>query len=121
MSSLRGYFQGHFDMVPTSLSQIVEAFFKMVVGLGLAVFIASLNIQDPNIPDLGERLPAVGAILGVSTGSAVALVYLSVVYFRRRRGALPTPPARAASSSGTCCCWPSPSPWAPGPTPSSPW
>lgn len=89
MSSLRGYFQGHFDMVPTSFSQIVEAFFKMVVGLALAVYIASLNIQDPNIPDLGERLPAVGAIIGVSTGSAVALVYLSVVYFRRRRGALP--------------------------------
>lgn len=88
MSSLRGYFQGHFDMVPTSFSQIVEAFFKMVVGLGLAVFLASLNIQDPNVPDLGERLPAVGAIIGVSTGSAVALGYLSVVYFRRRRGAL---------------------------------
>lgn len=88
MSSLRGYFQGHFDMVPTSFSQIVEAFFKMVVGLALAVYIASLNIQDPNIPDLGERLPAVGAIIGVSTGSAVALCYLSFVYCRRRRGAL---------------------------------
>lgn len=82
MSALRGYFQGHFNMVPTGVSQIIEAFFKLVVGLGLAMFIASLALQPA---DFGEQMAAVGAIIGVSAGSVFALGYMLVAYFRARR------------------------------------
>lgn len=82
MSAFRGYFQGHFNMTPVSVSQVIESFLKLVVGLGLAVFITGLAIQPP---DLGERLPAVGAIIGVSTGSVAALVYMVLTYLRHRR------------------------------------
>ena len=40
MSAYRGYAQGHSDMVPTAVSQIIEAFLKLVVGLGLAWYAA---------------------------------------------------------------------------------
>ncbi|MEG2097193.1 MAG: oligosaccharide flippase family protein, partial [Pseudoflavonifractor sp.] len=37
MSAFRGYAQGHSNMVPTTISQIIEAVFKLVMGLGLAM------------------------------------------------------------------------------------
>ena len=85
MSSFRGYFQGHFNMWPTGVSQIIEAFFKLVVGLALAYALLKMNVRNPEIPDLGERLPAVGAIIGVSIGSVVALVFMLFIYARHRR------------------------------------
>ncbi|MDE6107356.1 MAG: polysaccharide biosynthesis protein [Oscillospiraceae bacterium] len=88
VSAFRGYFQGHFNMAPTGVSQIIEAIFKVVVGLPFAYALLKMNIEDPNVPDLGERLPAVGAIVGVSVGSIVALLYMIFVYLKHRQ-ALP--------------------------------
>lgn len=85
ISSFRGYFQGHFNMWPTGVSQVIEALFKLVVGLALAMLFLKLNFQSPTEPDLGERMPAVGAIIGVSTGSVVALLLLLFLYARHRR------------------------------------
>lgn len=87
ISSFRGYFQGHFNMWPTGISQVIEALFKLVVGLALAMLFLKLNFQSPTEPDLGERMPAVGAIIGVSTGSVVALAFLLFLYVRHRRSA----------------------------------
>ena len=33
MSAFRGYFQGQFNMMPTGVSQVIEAVFKLVIGL----------------------------------------------------------------------------------------
>ena len=77
MSAFRGYFQGHFNMMPTGISQVIEAFFKLVVGLALALFLVNV-IQKP-------ELGSVGAIIGVSCGSVVALVYILFLFFRDRR------------------------------------
>ena len=83
MSSFRGFFQGHFNMWPTGISQVIEAFFKLIIGLGLAVYLVLIAAK----PEFGS----VGAIIGVSSGSVVALVYLLFVFFRfrlRERGAV---------------------------------
>ena len=85
VSAFRGYFQGHFNMTPTGVSQIIEAAFKVLVGIPLAYALLKMNIQNPDIPDLGERLPAVGAIIGVSVGSIVALLYMVFLYLKYRR------------------------------------
>lgn len=77
MSAFRGYFQGHFNMMPTGISQVIEAFFKLVVGLALALFLVNV-VQKP-------ELGSVGAIIGVSCGSVVALVYILFLFFRDRR------------------------------------
>ena len=76
MSAFRGYFQGHFDMMPTGVSQVIEAGFKLVVGLILAVlFMRTIST------DFGS----VGAIIGVSCGSVVALLFILMLFFRRKR------------------------------------
>lgn len=77
MSAFRGYFQGHFNMMPTGISQVIEAFFKLVVGLALALFLVNV-IQKP-------ELGGVGAIIGVSCGSVVALLYILYLFFRDRK------------------------------------
>lgn len=78
ISSFRGYFQGHFNMWPTGISQVIESVFKLVVGLMLAFYAVFVLTQ----PDLG----AVGAIIGVSCGSVVALVFLILHFVKVRRG-----------------------------------
>ena len=76
MSAFRGYFQGHFNMWPTGISQVIESFFKLVIGLALAIYLVIVISK----PDFGS----VGAIIGVSSGSVVALLYLLAVFFRTR-------------------------------------
>lgn len=78
MSPVRGYFQGHLNMWPTGVSQIIESFFKLAIGLLLAVYLVNVA----GLPEYGS----VGAIIGVSIGSLAALVYLLLFFIRSRRG-----------------------------------
>ena len=68
MSTFRGYFQGRSNMLPTSISQVIEAVVKLVVGIGLAV----LFLKTTN----SVALAAGGAILGVTVSCLVSSVYL---------------------------------------------
>ena len=56
MSAYRGYAQGHSDMVPTAVSQVLEALTKLGVGLVLAWYILYLGF--------GSEFSAAGAIGG---------------------------------------------------------
>jgi len=78
MSAFRGYFQGHFDMAPTAVSQVIEAGSKLVIGLALAFYFVKVALD----PEKGS----VGAIVGVSCGSVVALVFLLRTFRASRRG-----------------------------------
>lgn len=100
LSVERGFFQGQSNMIPTSISQIIEAAGKLVIGLTLAgVFMmlqkkAGLLTAQPD----GSALPAGSpeaaalsnahakaaglAILGVTLGTVVAAVYMVL---RRRK------------------------------------
>jgi stage V sporulation protein B len=77
LSAFRGYAQGHGNMVPTSVSQVIEAVVKLVVGLGLAAML--LNMGKSN------SIAAAGAIMGVTLGTLIALVYMFVDYVKTRR------------------------------------
>ena len=84
LSAFRGYAQGHMNMAPTAVSQIMEALCKLFLGLALAAFIMQGGIAS--IP--GEErnsFAAAGAITGVTVGTVLALVYMSVNYLRTRR------------------------------------
>ena len=80
LSALRGYFQGHSQMTPTAVSQIIEALCKLVIGLALAFFMVKAGAE--------ESKTAAGAIVGVSIGCAVAAFYM-IACFRRHRATLP--------------------------------
>ena len=68
VSTYRGFFQGQSNMQPTSVSQVLEAVFKLVIGLAAAYTV--LHFTD-SIP-----LAAAGAILGVTVGCVASAVYL---------------------------------------------
>jgi len=69
MSTYRGFFQGQSNMLPTSVSQILEAVCKLVVGIAAAVLI---SIYTKSIP-----LAAGGAILGVTASCLISSFYLN--------------------------------------------
>lgn len=68
MSVIRGYYQGLSDMVPTAVSQVLEALGKLVMG-----YLAASLLQRAGY---GLPVAAAGAIAGVTFGSAVSTLYL---------------------------------------------
>ena len=79
-SSLRGYFQGRSNMVPTATSQTIEAVTKVIIGVGLAFYIIGNFDVDP------DRWAAVGAIIGVSVSAGLGAIYLLLFkFFQGRR------------------------------------
>ena len=68
MSAYRGYTQGLGDMVPTSVSQIIETLCKVVFGLSAAW----LLIRRGESGSVG----AAGGIFGVTVGTLLGLVYI---------------------------------------------
>lgn len=68
ISTYRGFFQGQGNMRPTSNSQMLEAVFKLVVGLAVAFTVMYLT---KNV-----ALAAGGAILGVTVSCFVSVIYL---------------------------------------------
>ena len=68
LSAYRGYFQGFSNMVPTSISQIIEAAARLFLGLGLAWYLS--RTQD------NMAVTVAGAIFGVTIGTGIAAVYL---------------------------------------------
>ena len=89
VSAYRGFFQGQSNMTPTSVSQIFEAVTRLVVGLGLAWLVMKLTGEayvrmqgivlapGETAQDYGDiTLAAGGAILGVTLGSLISVIYL---------------------------------------------
>ena len=68
LSAFRGYAQGHGNMTPTAVSQIIEALCKLTVGLGLAFWLVGHGADASHA--------AAGAITGVTVGTIVALAYM---------------------------------------------
>ena len=75
MSAFRGFFQGQSDMIPTSVSQVLEAVCKLAVGLAAAWISYDSTKSIP--------LAAGGAILGVTSGCVLSTLFL----YGRFRGA----------------------------------
>lgn len=77
MSAMRGYFQGHAQMTPTAVSQVIEAICKLTIGLALASAFKN-SMED-------ESMAAAGAILGVSVGCLLGAAYMYFCYRRHTR------------------------------------
>ena len=85
-SAFRGYFQGRRRMLPTALSQVMEACGKLFLGLAFAGFALGR----------GESLPtaAAYAVLGLTVGTALSVLYLwgqKILSDRRERTPVPNP------------------------------
>ena len=69
-SAVRGYFQGNQNMMPTAVSQVIEAVGKLVLGVLLATWAVRAGWS-------AERASAL-AVLGLVAGTAISMLYLLV-------------------------------------------
>lgn len=93
MSSYRGYYEGLSNMVPTAVSQVLEALGKLVLGLtfsnlimkyGLHRYTLGQSVFGETVTTKQEALSAIypfaaaGAIGGVTIGTLMGLVFLII-------------------------------------------
>ena len=78
-SALRGYFQGYQRMLPTALSQLLEAVGKLVFGLLLAKWALARGYDTPTV--------AAAAGLGLTLGTLLSLLYLLLekLFFQKEK------------------------------------
>ena len=68
LACMRGYTQGQGNMTPTAVSQVLEALSKLGIGLALAWYIFQAG--------MGQKFVAAGAILGVTIGTVLSMLFL---------------------------------------------
>lgn len=74
VSVYRGYAQGHSDMIPTAISQVMEVLCKLVFGIALAWVLAGSGYGTPVV--------SAGAIVGVTIGLGLAVPIL--MWYKKR-------------------------------------
>lgn len=70
----KSYYQGNANMTPTAVSQVIEAFVKLICGYGFALLYSHLSPQ----------YTAAAAIMGVTVGEITATFILYVLYLPHR-------------------------------------
>lgn len=75
---LRGYFQAHGTMLPTSVSQIVEQVANAIISIGAAVLFIYLfaGSNEEKRPVFG----AMGSAAGIGAGVVTGLIFMLIVY-----------------------------------------
>ena len=76
MSSYRGYFQGRREMSKIAISQIVEQFFRVSLGLLLGYVL---------MKSYGPEMGAAGGVLGAAVGGFASAVFLIYIYLRNAK------------------------------------
>ncbi len=79
MSTYRGYYEGLRNMIPTAVSQVIEATGKLVLGLVLVWLTKYVCINVYGMTET-QSLPfaAGAAVLGVTLGAAAGALYLRI-------------------------------------------
>ncbi len=96
-SAYRGYFQGRQNMYPTAFSEVIESTGKMLIGLigawifmsmsvnGSLISLVDFNAREINSPHTQTVFASAGAIFGVTVGTLLSCLLLSVIYIVHRR------------------------------------
>ncbi len=77
ISVYRGYTQGHSNMIPTAISQILEVLGKLIIGLAVAWQLLRMGASSADV--------SAGAIVGVTVGLGIAVPVLVVYCMRMYR------------------------------------
>ena len=122
VSAYRGYYEGLRNMIPTAISQVIEALSKLIIGLVLAKLVMNIGestyksaiasgaqtavVFGKEVSTLSDAYSvtypwaAAGAILGVTLSSLISLIYLGIRHRTKGDGIVraelvnsPKPPA----------------------------
>ncbi|MCR5636918.1 MAG: polysaccharide biosynthesis protein [Clostridiales bacterium] len=99
VSVYRGYFEGQRNMLPTAVSEVIEALSKLVFGLSLAYYVqVKLNeeftlfgtvigksLNSDSAQEVIISYTVAAAILGITVGSFLSFMYVYIMYRRRGR------------------------------------
>ncbi len=88
-ATIRGYFQGLRQMLPTAVSNFIEAILKLVLGLGGAYFAYSQGYSGP--------VQVAFAVSGITVGVIVGTIFLIICYAHQRDKAIPDTDPTVAS------------------------
>ncbi len=80
---LRGYFQAHKIMTPTSISQIIEQIFNAVISIVAAVIL--INALAPFGGTDAAIWGSVGGTIGTGGGVLFGLVFMAFVYYVNKK------------------------------------
>ncbi|SEN63971.1 putative polysaccharide biosynthesis protein [Lihuaxuella thermophila] len=75
-AALRGYFQGHQNMVPTAVSQVIEQTVRVTTILALSFYFIEMGY--------GIVYAGAGAVFGAFTGAVASLIVL-LIYLRKNQ------------------------------------
>ena len=81
LGTCRGYYQGHRNMVPTAVSQVIEQIVNAVVSVIAAGQFAALCTQEEQKASYG----AMGGTLGTLAGAFSALVLFLILFWVHRK------------------------------------
>lgn len=80
---LRGYFQAHRTMVPTSVSQLIEQILNAIVSISAALILTGIAGNED--PSKRAVYGAIGSALGTGSGVVIALLFMLFVYHVNRK------------------------------------
>lgn len=91
MCAYRGYYQGSNDMIPTTISQVVEAVCRLIIGLSVSWY---LKVKGCSI-----EIVSAGAIVGITVGEFSSTFTLAMIHRSKQKGKKPhrrnhTPPRK---------------------------
>ncbi len=92
-STIRGFFQGHRNMLPTAVSEIIEAVGKLSIGIALGGYALSKGFEI--------HIVASCAIFGVTAGIAAETIFLLLfsAISRKQRADIDFPPCNDSYAS----------------------
>lgn len=79
MGVIRGFFQGHGDMVPTAISQIVEQIVNAAVSIAAAIYMVKRYAGTPERDAYGAAGGTWGTFIGACAG---ALILIGIFFYR---------------------------------------
>lgn len=91
LSAFRGFMQGQQNMVPTAISQLIEQVGKVFLALPMAYLGSRIGIE----------YGAAGALLGTTIVEGAALLYMILLYMRRRNSFAALPQLNASQPEST--------------------
>lgn len=82
-SVYRGYFQAYGNMVPTSISQIIEQVINAIVSIVAAVAFIKWAVAHGH-GTMSDVYGAAGGTLGTGVAATVSLIYIAWLFYRQR-------------------------------------
>ena len=87
LSVYRGYFQAYGNMVPTSVSQIVEQIFNAIISIGAALLFMKLAVSLGYMEGSTtyDSFGAAGGTLGTGVAVLAGLIYMIALFGREKK------------------------------------